>query len=92
MEVAIRIQDPSGTVRKDMVITAQDGNTVAELIDILVDAMEWPKETMDGEAIDYEVRKLGEAEPLDPGLAVVSLSLERGDGLVLGPRSRAGDG
>lgn len=85
MEVAVRVQDPSGGVTRDIVVRAQDANTVRDLIEVLVDVMEWPRETLDGELLVYRVRRLGEAEPLDEETTVVSLDLARGDPLVLGP-------
>jgi len=87
MEVAVRVQDPSGTVRRDIVLRTQDPNTatVRDLVEILVDVMEWPRETLAGEPIGYRVRRLGEAAPLEEETPVASLGLAQGDALVLGP-------
>ena len=84
MEVALRVQDPSGTVKRDVVLRAQDANTVRDLAGVLVDVMEWPRETLGGEPVVYRVRRLGDAEPLDEELTVVALGLAQGDALVLG--------
>jgi hypothetical protein len=88
MEVAVRVQDPSGTVTRDVVMRAQDASTVRDLIEVLVDVMEWPRETLEGESLVYGVRRLGEAEPLDGDTKVASLELAQGDALVLGPSYR----
>jgi hypothetical protein len=85
MEVALRVQDPSGTVKRDVVLRAQDANTVRDLVGVLVDVMEWPRETLGGEPVVYRVRRLGDAEPLEEELTVVALGLAQGDALVLGP-------
>jgi hypothetical protein len=85
MEVAVRVQDPSGTVTKDVVLRAQDANTVRDLVEVLVDVMEWPRETLSGEPLMYRIRRLGQVEPLDEELTVVSLKLAQGEALVLGP-------
>ncbi len=84
-EIAIRIQDPSATVARDIVVSAQDTNVVRDLVDALVDVMEWPRETFDGDSVSYRLRKLGRADALDEDAAVAQLDIARGDGLVLGP-------
>jgi len=89
MEIAVRVQDPSGTVRRDVVLRAQDANTVRDLVGVLVDVMEWPRETLSGEPVVYRLRRLGDAEPLDEELTVVSLKLAQGNALVLGPERPA---
>jgi hypothetical protein len=85
MEVAVRVQDPSGAVTKDVVLRAQDANTVRDLVGVLVDVMEWPRETLSGDPLVYRVRRAGQAEPLDEELTVVSVGLAQGEALVLGP-------
>lgn len=85
MELTIRIQDPSGAVGRDVTVRAEDGHLVADLLDVLVDVMEWPRATFAGTELVYEVRRMGDARPLDHGTPIVSLGLGRGDALVLGP-------
>jgi hypothetical protein len=89
MEVAVRVQDPSGSVSKDVVLRAQDANTVRDLVEVLVDVMEWPRETVGGEPLAYRLRRPGDAEPLDEDIVVVSLGIAQGDVLVLGPERPA---
>jgi len=85
MEVALRVQDPSGEATRDVLVRAQEANTVADLIDVLVRAMEWPRTTFEGDPLAYAVRRLGTESPLDARMPVVSLNLKQGELLVLGP-------
>ena len=85
MELAIRVQDPSGTVSRDVLIRPAESNTVRDLIDVLVDVLEWPRETFGGDTIAYSVRRLNAPAPLEPSLALSALGIAQADLFVLGP-------
>ena len=84
-ELAIRVQDPSGTVSRDVLIRPADSNTVRDLIDVLVDVLEWPRETFGGDTIVYSVRRLNAPAALEPSLALSALGIAQADLFVLGP-------
>jgi hypothetical protein len=85
MELAIRIQDPSGTVARDVVVRAEETNVVRDLVNALVDVMGWPRETLVGDAMQYRIRKLGSLEAVDDRASVAQLGMVDGDALILGP-------
>jgi hypothetical protein len=85
MEIAIRVQDPSGTVARDVVVRAEDTNVVRDLVDALVDVIGWPRETLGGEALQYKIRKLGSLDAVDDASSVAELGMVDGDALILGP-------
>ena len=83
-ELAIRVQDPSGTVSRDVLIRPAENNTVRDLVDVLVEVLEWPRETFAGDAVVYAVRRLNAPSPLDPTTSLSALGLSQGDLFVLG--------
>lgn len=85
MELAIRVQDPSGTVVRDVQVRADEASTVHDLVEVLVDVMEWPRETVAGGQVVYEARLLGTPDPLKEAATIASIGLVRGDALILGP-------
>lgn len=85
MELAIRVQDPSGTVVRDVQVRADETNTVHDLVEVLVDVMDWPRETVAGGHVVYEARLLGTPDPLKATATIASIGLVRGDALILGP-------
>ena len=85
MELAIRVQDPSGTVVRDVQVRADEANTVHDLVEVLVDVMEWPRQTVAGGQVVYEARLLGTPEPLKATSTIASFGLVRRDALILGP-------
>jgi hypothetical protein len=85
MELNLRVHDPSGSVSRDVRLDLQEASTVDELVDAIVELFGWPRETMDGEAIAYAARRLGEQDALDGTANAGGLNLVHGDALVLGP-------
>lgn len=88
MELTLRIHDPSGSVSRDVRLQAQDGSTVFDLVDALVELFAWPRETMHGEPLSYAARLLGSEDALTSATLVSSLALVHGDALVVGPVAR----
>ena len=84
MERALRIQDPSGTVARDVVVSAAETNVVRDLVDALVEVRGWPRETLAGEALHYRIRKLGSLDMIDDSSPVAQLGMVDGDALILG--------
>lgn len=84
MELEIRVSDPSGNITKDVVFRSQDTHTVHDLVEVLLDVVEWPRETLAGLPIRYRARRLGSDAMLDDQVPVSAIGLERGDTLVLG--------
>jgi hypothetical protein len=85
MEVQLRVQDPSASVKKDVSIELRDGAVVGDLAEALVKLFEWPRRTASGEAITHQVSRENSPAPIDPKATVASLGLQRGDLLILGP-------
>ncbi len=85
MEVALRVQDPSGSVTRDVVVQSQEANTVGDLVEVLVDVLEWPREGFAGEPLSYSVRRLGAAAALDRQALVAGLGLKQGEAIIIGP-------
>lgn len=85
MNLTLRIHDPSGSVRRDVRLTTPDGASVFDMTDALIELFGWPRETMDGDAVTYGLRRLGERETLDAALDLSAVGLMHGDALVLGP-------
>lgn len=85
MNIALRIHDPAGTAARDVVVQAEDGSTVRDLIEALVDVLEWPRTAFDGDPLAYRARLLGSADALDDGTLVSALELVQGTAVVLGP-------
>jgi hypothetical protein len=84
MDVAIRIQDPSGSVVRDVSVRSEDVHTVADLVDATVDLLGWPRETLAGGVLRYGARRLHAREPLDDGTPLTSLAIVDGDALIVG--------
>jgi len=86
VDVSVRVQDPSGSVIRDVHLHTEDGHRVGELIDALVAVMEWPRDTLSGDQLVYLLRRLGSESVFDAAGAVSTLSLVQGETLVLGPK------
>jgi hypothetical protein len=86
LDVSLRIQDPSGTVVRDVHLRAEETHNVRDLIEALVGVLEWPRDSLAGELIVYYLRRLGTDRVLDSSLLVTALGLAQGETLVLGPR------
>lgn len=84
MEVAVRVQDPSGSVTRDVIVKAHDSDTVGSLIDALVGIMEWPRQEFGGRPLRYALMLDGTAH-VDEEAPLDSLGLSYGDVLILGP-------
>lgn len=90
MEVAIRVEQPGGKVVGDAVIDAEPSNSVADLIDALVDLFGWPRHTFDGGPITYQLRLAdGRMEPLGARVPLQQLRLQHGSRLILAPAATA---
>lgn len=85
MEVAIRVQDPSGTAHRDVLVRIEEPGMVRDLVETLVDVMDWPRETLDGDTVVYRMRTLGEGKPIDDSTPAGALQLKQGDVVVVGP-------
>jgi hypothetical protein len=85
MKVGLRVRDPSGTVTRDVLVDLTETGTVGELLTALVHLFEWPRQTMAGQAIGYELRRESHPAPLDPPTLLAQLALIDGELLVLGP-------
>jgi len=83
-EIAIRVQDPSGTVSRDVLIRIEEPGSVRDLIETLVEVMEWPRDTFGGDQVVYRLRTLGTEKALDESTPAAALQLKQGDVLVLG--------
>jgi hypothetical protein len=84
VDIALRIQDPSGEVRRDVMIRIDERSTVRDLVDALVDVLEWPRVTFAGNPHVYQVRRLRTNDPIASDASVTSLSLQQGEVLVVG--------
>ena len=84
MEVAIRVQDPSGSVSRDVLVRIEEPGTVRDLVETLVEVMGWPRDTIDGDTVVYRLRTLGSARPIDDSTPATALQLAQGDVIVLG--------
>jgi hypothetical protein len=58
MELAVRVQDPSGTVARDVQVRSDETNTVHDLVEVFVDVIEWPRATVAGGQVVYAARLL----------------------------------
>lgn len=85
MEVAVRVQDPSGMSARDVLVRIEEPGTVRDLVEVLVETMQWPRETIDGNVLSYRMRLLGSERPLDEATPAASLKLAQGDTVVIGP-------
>lgn len=85
MDVSLRVQDPSGSVIRDVHMHSEDGHRVVDLVEALVAVMEWPRDTLSGDQVVYRLRRLGSERAFDDGASVSSLALIQGETLVLGP-------
>ncbi len=85
MEVAIRVQDPSGTAARDVLVRIEDPGTVRDLVEVLVDVMDWPRETLAGDTLVYRLRPLGAGQAVEDSAPATALRLQQGDIVVLGP-------
>lgn len=85
MEIAIRVQDPSGSAARDVLVRIEDPGTVRDLVDVLVETMRWPRETLNGDSVTYRMRLLGSERPLDEATPATALKLVQGDTVVVGP-------
>ena len=86
MDVSLRIQDPSGTVVRDVHLRAEETHNVRDLVEALVAVLEWPRDSLAGDLIVYYLRRLGTERVLDSTVHVAALGLAQGETLVLGPR------
>jgi hypothetical protein len=86
VDVSVRVQDPSGSVIRDVHVHSEDGHRVVDLVEALIAVMEWPRDTFGGDQLHYRLRRLGSERPFEEGAAVSSLALVQGETLVLGPR------
>lgn len=89
MEIAVRVQDPSAEVTRDVTIRSRDKSTVADLLEALVNVMGWPRADMSGNQIRYGLKR-GDGDELLPDATVASVGLEYGDLLILGPAQNQG--
>lgn len=85
MEVQVRVQDPSAAIKRDVSLELRDGAVVGDMVEALVKLFEWPRRTMSGEPLTYQVGREAPAGLLDVRTAIASLGLSRGDILILGP-------
>lgn len=85
MEIAIRVQDPSGTAARDVLVRIEDPGVVRDLVETLVAVMDWPRETLSGDTVVYRMRTLGAGQPLDDSTPATALKLKQGDVVVVGP-------
>jgi hypothetical protein len=85
VEVSLRIQDPSGSVVRDVHVRTDGVHHVSEVTDALVAVMEWPRESMHGEPVVYQLRRLGNEAAIHPTVSVDELALVQGETLILGP-------
>jgi hypothetical protein len=85
MEVQVRVKDPGATVTRDVTVEVREGAETGDLIEALVRLFEWPRKTISGESITYQLLRELSGSPLEIKSTVTSLGLRVGDELVLGP-------
>ncbi|GMV85071.1 MAG: hypothetical protein AMXMBFR80_09280 [Dehalococcoidia bacterium] len=70
---------------RDVLVRIEEPGTVRDLVEVLVETMQWPRETIDGNVLSYRMRLLGSERPLDEATPAASLKLAQGDTVVIGP-------
>lgn len=85
MELGLRVQDPSGSTSRDVIVDVQDGALTRDLIEALLRLLEWPRQTCGGQPLQYALCGDGGSAALDPHAPLASLNLRHGSLLILGP-------
>ena len=85
MELEIRVQDPSGAPARDVRLELKEGALAEDLAEALVQLFEWPRATIAGDRIAYQLKLPSGGAVVEPKATVVSIGLSNGSLLVVGP-------